>query len=314
MISLHNTKVLVTGGAGFIGSHLVAALLAEGAQVVVVDNLSTGHKENVPPGATLYIADINDQALETIMKVEKPEIVFMLAFNTIVPRSVRDPLFDLQSLTGTVHTVVTAKACGVKKIILASSGFVYGNTTVFPTPERQSITPDNPYIITKWSSENYLEFFRRTAGLDYVVLRYATVYGPRQTGGAMADYIRCITDGRQAEIYGDGSKTRDYVYVEDVVRANMAALNFTTPHSNFLPVFNIGTACERSLLDVYSGIAKILNKPEAKPDFKPDRPGELYRFCLDIAEARQHLGWEPTVTFDEGLRHTVEYFLSHRSL
>lgn len=304
---------MVTGGAGFIGSHLVSVLLAQRAQVVIVDNLSTGHKENVPSGATLYIADINDQALEKIMAIEKPEIVFMLAFNTIVPRSVREPLFDLQSLSGTVHTIVAAMANGVKKIVLASSGFVYGNTSVFPTPERQAITPDNPYIITKWSSENYLEFFRRSAGLDYVVLRYATVYGPRQTGGAMADYIRSVAVGKQAEMYGDGSKTRDYVFVDDIVRANLLALEFSAPHANFLPVFNIGTGQETSLYTLYKKIGALLHKPDAEPLFKPDRPGELNRFCLDNSEAAQHLGWQPTFTLEKGLQKTIAHFLEQQA-
>ncbi len=204
-MELKNKKVLVTGGAGFIGSHLVDALIDSGAQVVCVDNLVTGRVENVNKRSKFYELDINDAKLEEVFNKEKPEIVYALAFNTIVPKSVKDPLFDAKGLIGTLNTIVLANKYDCKKFIFTSSGFVYGNVKIFPTPETEPIIPDNPYIISKFAIENYLGFFYRVYGLDYIVLRLGTVFGPRQTLGALADYMRCINSNKNAEIYGDGT-------------------------------------------------------------------------------------------------------------
>lgn len=300
---IKNKHILVTGGAGFIGSHLVDKLLQEGAIVSIVDNLSTGLVTNINPRAKFYKLDINSSQIEKIIKQEKPEIIYLLACNTIVPKSVVDPLFDIQSLIGNLNIMVVAKKYGVKKIILASSGFVYGNTKKLPTPENTPIIPDNPYIITKSSSEKYLEFFAKTSDLNFVVLRYATVYGPRQVGGAMADYIRCIKAGKKADIYGDGTKTRDYIYIEDVVRANLLALELKRT-KGLIPIFNIGTGKETTLNQLYSKIAKILKK-KATPNYLPDRAGEMMRFQLLTTKAHKYLGWQAKITLDQGLNKMI---------
>jgi UDP-glucose 4-epimerase len=300
---IKNKHILVTGGAGFIGSHLVDALVKEGAKISVIDNLSTGQLKNINPKSKFYNIDINNPDIEKIFKKEKPEIIYLLACNTIVPKSVVDPLFDIQSLTGNLNMLVNAKKYGVKRVILASSGFVYGNTKILPTPEDHKIIPDNPYIITKSASENYLQFFNRTSKIDYVILRYATVYGPRQTGGAMADYIRCIKSNKQADIYGDGNKTRDYVYIDDVIKANLLALNFKAK-SSITPIFNIGTGKETTLNNLYSEIGSVLKK-DSKPNYLPDRPGEMMRFKLSISKAKKYLNWQPEVKLKDGLNNII---------
>lgn len=297
--NIKNKKILVTGGAGFIGSHLVDALINEGAKVIIIDNLSTGFKKNLNTKAKFYKIDINNIKIEDIIKKEKPEIIYLLACNTIVPKSVEDPLFDIKSLVGNLNIMVNAKKYGVKKIIAISSGFVYGNTKILPTPENVEVIPDNPYIINKSSTEKYLEFFGKTYGIEYVILRYATVYGPRQVGGAMADYIRCIKDNKSAYIYGDGNKTRDYIYIDDVTRANIAVLDYKN-NSTHTPIFNIGTGIETTLNTLYSKITTILNK-KSKPNYLPDRNGEMMRFKLSTIKAKKYLNWQAKIKLDEGL-------------
>ncbi len=304
-MDIQGKSIMVTGGAGFIGSHLTDALIAKGARVCIIDNLSTGRKENLNPKATFYELDINDKKLEDVFAKEKPDIVYSLAFNTIVPKSVADPMFDAQSLTGNLYVMVLSQKYNVKKFVMASSGFVYGNTKNLPTTEVEPIIPTNPYIITKSASEHYLEFFKKAYGMNFVVLRYATVYGPRQVGGAMADYIRSIKSGAQATIYGDGTKTRDYVYVDDIIEANIKALDVVI-EGEIKPVFNVGTSKETSLNTLYSKIAAILGKPDAKPRYEPDRPGEMMRFSLSYDKAKKHIGWEPKVDLDQGLALTVK--------
>ncbi len=296
---IKNKHILVTGGAGFIGSHLVDALIKNGAIVSIIDNLSTGVLTNLNPRAKFYKLDINSPKVEKIIQKEKPEIIYLLACNTIVPKSVVDPIFDIQSLIGNLNIMVSAKKFGIKKIILASSGFVYGNTKKLPTSENTPIIPDNPYIITKSSSEKYLEFFSKTSNLDFVVLRYATVYGPRQIGGAMADYIRCIKAGKKADIYGDGTKTRDYIYIEDIIEANLEALKIKKV-KGLIPIFNIGTGKETTLNQLYAKIAKILKK-KAVPNYLPDRQGEMMRFQLLTTKAKKYLGWQAKISLDQGL-------------
>src|SRR6266404_3042107 len=223
---MQTKTVLVTGGAGFIGSHLTDALLDKGYRVIVVDNLSTGRKDNVNQRAVFYKLDINDSGFEKVFKKHRPKAVFMLGFNTNVPKSVKDPLYDSQSITGSLKTLEFSRRYGVQKVIFSSTSFVYGNTKVLPTPETVPAMPDNPYIISKSAVENYVQFYGKAYGLDYVIFRYATTYGPRQVGGAMADYIRTIHRGGQADIFGNGKKTRDYMYVGDIVRANLMAFNY----------------------------------------------------------------------------------------
>jgi len=305
---MQTKTVLVTGGAGFIGSHLTDALLDKGYRVIVVDNLSTGRKDNVNQRAVFYKLDINDSGFEKVFKKHRPKAVFMLGFNTNVPKSVKDPLYDSQSITGSLKTLEFSRRYGVQKVIFSSTSFVYGNTKVLPTPETVPAMPDNPYIISKSAVENYVQFYGKAYGLDYVIFRYATTYGPRQVGGAMADYIRTIHRGGQADIFGNGKKTRDYMYVGDIVRANLMALNYR-PQKNITPIFNLSTGKETSLYILYKKIAKLLGKPKAEPKFRPDRPGELMRSRLSNSKAKKYFHWQPTVTIDQGLKNTINYFL-----
>lgn len=299
-INIKNKKILVTGGAGFIGSHTVDALIERGADVVVVDNLSSGRRENLNPKAKFYEVNVASPEFEEILEKEKPEIIYHFSFYVFVPKSVENPLLDMDNVIGSVRMLKKIKEMGgVKKIIFASSGFLYGNTKNLPAKETEPIDPVSPYVVAKMAIENYLKFYKNAFGISYVVLRYSAVYGPRQVTGAMADYIRKLSKGGQAEIWGDGEKTRDYVYIEDVVRANLLALNVPDDHP--FPIFNIGTGIETTLNTVYKKIADLLKK-EAKPIYYPDRPGEQIRYCLDNSKAKRELGWEPKVKLDEGLK------------
>ena len=299
-MNLENKKVLVTGGAGFIGSHTVDALIKQGADVVVVDNLSTGRKENINPKAKFYEVNIADVAFEHILEKERPQIVYHFAFFVLVPQSIENPLLDMPALAGSVRMLKKLKELGgLEKLVFASSGFIYGNNPFLPVKETEPIDPVSPYAVSKYAIENYLEFYRKTFGFPYVILRYAAVYGPRQITGAMADYVRKLSQDQQAEIWGDGTKTRDYIYIDDVIRANLAALD--TPNDYPNPVFNIGNGKEITLNEVYNKIADLLGK-EAKPIYNPDRKGEQMRYCLDTTKGRAVLKWKPEVSLDEGLK------------
>lgn len=309
VIDLRGRTVLVTGGAGFIGSHTVRALVERGARVVIVDNLLTGSEENVHPEAIFYRVNIADEATQAIVERERPEIIYHLAFYVLVPHSVDNPLLDMDSIVGSLRLFESARRAGVRKIILASSGFLYGNTTYLPVDESYPIDPVSPYVISKSAVENYLRFYHKAHGIGYVILRYAAIYGPGQVTGAMADYIRKLAAGQQAEMWGDGNKTRDYVFVDDVIEANLLALSVLDDHPD--PVFNIGTGVETTLNDLYTRIARLLGvRPQ--PIYLPDRPGEQMRYCLDASKAQRELGWVPHTTLDEGLRLTVEAALARQ--
>jgi len=310
MRELRGTPVVVTGGAGFIGSHTVGALLDRGARVAVLDNFSTGSRRNLDPRATLYEMNIADAAVDAVLERERPEVIYHFAAYVLVPKSVENPLLDMDVLVGAVRVLRKARDLGVKKVVLASSGFLYGNTPRLPAREDDAVDPVSPYVVVKQAIENYLRFFRTAYGLPYAVLRYAAVYGPRQVTGAMPDYIRKLSSGQQAEIWGDGRKTRDYVFINDVVEANLLALDVPDDHPD--PVFNIGTGVETTLATLYQKIA-VLVGAEARPIYHPERPGEQLRYCLDATRARQQLGWAPRYTLDDALRVTVEAALARQA-
>lgn len=289
---------MVTGGAGFIGSYTTAALIKKGARVVIVDNLVTGRRERVHPQAIFYKLDVADSKLERIFKKEKLDYVYHFAFNVLVPQSIDDPLMDAQSIIASLNLIKCAHRAGVKKVIFSSSGFLYGSNAPKPTDENQPIDPVTPYVVSKNAVEHYLRYYHNTFGLPYVILRYAAVYGPGQVTGAMADYIRKLRADTQADIWGDGTKTRDYVFIEDVVRANLLAL--TVPDNFPNPIFNLGTGKETTLNDLYGMIAKSLKK-EARAIYHPDRKGEQIRYSLDHTKIYKTLGWKPTVTLPQGL-------------
>ena len=297
-MNLTNKKILVTGGAGFIGSHTVDALIKKGAQVIIVDNLVTGKKENLNPGAKFYKLDCASPKLEKIFAKEKPDYVYHFAFNVLVPKSIDNPIMDARSIIASLNVIKNCHRFKIKKIVFSSSSFIYGNVKKRPINENQPMSPVSPYSISKYTVENYLEYYRQTFGLRSVIFRYASVYGPRQITGAMADYIRQLKAGKQAEIWGDGKKTRDYIFVEDVVRANLKALEVSDDFD--APIFNLGTATETTLNDLYFKIAKVLNK-KAEPIYHQARPGEQNFQSLDASKAEKYLGWKAETSLEEGL-------------
>jgi UDP-glucose 4-epimerase len=303
-ISVKGKTFLITGGAGFIGSHVAEAIIAGGGKAVIVDNLSTGRKENINPEALFYEANIADKCtIDKIYHECHPDYVYHFAWYVLVPKSIQDPLLDMDCLRGTINILQAAKQYGTKKIIFSSSGFIYGNNPNLPLKESEPHIPGAPYSITKFAVENYLQFYRNNFGIDYVILRNAAVYGPRQITGAMAAYIRELQQGVSSEFYG--VKTRDYIYISDVVDANLRSLSLSPNHPD--PIFNLGLGEEMHLIDLYAVLAKLLNK-EPKPIKLPARPGEQDRYCVDIEKATRDLGWKPRVRLEEGLRMTLSHW------
>ena len=303
-MSVKGKTFLITGGAGFIGSHVADAIIAGGGKAVIVDNLSTGRKENINPDAIFYEANIADKGIiDKIYHEFHPDYVYHFAWYVLVPKSIHDPLLDMDCLRGTINILQAAKQYGTKKIIFSSSGFIYGNNPNLPLKESEPHVPGAPYSITKFAVESYLQFYRNNFGIDYVIFRNAAVYGPRQITGAMAAYIRELQHGVSSEFYG--VKTRDYIYISDVVDANLRSLSLSSNHPD--PIFNLGLGEETHLIDLYVVLAKLLNK-EPKPIKLPDRPGEQDRYCVNIEKATRELGWKPCVKLEEGLRMTLAYW------
>lgn len=304
-MKIQNKKFLVTGEAGFIGSHTVDALIKGGAKVTVIDNLVTGRKENLNPKAKFYALNITDSRIEKVFQKEKPEFIYHFASNVLVPKSVENPFVDMDSIAGSINIFQNAKHYGVEKIIFSSSGFLYGNTKNLPAKETEPIIPVSSYVVSKQAVENYLRFYKMAFNLSYVTLRYSTVYGPRQITGAMTDYIRKLTVGKQAEMYGDEEKTRDYIYIDDIVEANLLSLDVSPDYPKL--IFNIGTGIETTLNNLYERIAGILGFTSGQI-YLPDRPGEQYRCSLDWSHAKRELGWEPKYSLKEGLEKTVFWY------
>ena len=308
-------RTLVTGGAGFIGSNLVDALLARGDQVAVIDDLSTGREENlesaVAAGATLHRADIRDAGeLAGIFAAERPEQVFHTAAQIDVRHSVADPGADATvNVRGTINVLAAALEAGVARFVYSSTGgALYGETKVIPSPEDSPIRPLAPYGMSKFAGEGYVGLFARLHGMSTVTLRYANVYGPRQDplgeGGVVAIFAGRVKDGERPTVFGDGMQTRDFVHVDDVVAANLAAAESVVDGA-----FNVGTGVETSVLDLVE-LLRPLASGSFDPEFAPERPGELARSCLDVSRAREELGWSPQVAVEPGVRKTVEDVLS----
>lgn len=302
-------KVLVTGGAGFIGSHIVDSLIGGGHQVVIVDDLSHGKRDNINNRAKFYRMDIRDTRLEEVFKEEKPDYVNHHAAQMDIRKSVADPQFDAQvNIVGTLNILENCRKYGVKKVIFASSGgAIYGEgNNSLPFGEESPVQPLSPYGVGKCTGEYYLHFYRETYGLDFTALRYGNVYGPRQDpegeAGVIAIFIRAMLRDGSLTIFGDGEQLRDYVYVDDVVRANVLSLNKKEGN-----VFNIGTARGASVNELFKNLAEITGF-KGKPVYSPARAGELLKTYLNFNRAKVVLGWQPEMALEEGLKRTVEYF------
>ncbi len=301
---------VVTGGAGFIGSNLVDALLARGERVVVIDNLSTGRRENLTSalaaGAELHQLDVRDAgALAGLFDKVRPQLVFHLAAQIDVRLSVSDPAADADvNVLGSINVLSAAHAAGVRRVVNTSTGGgLYGDAEVLPTPEDYPIRALAPYGTSKQAAEGYFELYARLHGLSTVSLRYGNVYGPRQDvhgeAGVVAIFCGCLLEGRAPQVFGDGRQTRDWVDVADVVRANLLAAS-----SELTGPVNVGNGCETSVLDLVGALSEVgaargLQLPD--PVFLPARPGEVSRSCLDVARAREQLGWSAQVELREGL-------------
>lgn len=301
-------RVLVTGGAGFIGSHVVEAYIAAGHDIIIVDDLSSGKRENLHPQARFVHADIQDPAVRQLIVREQVEVVNHHAAQMDVRRSVADPLFDARvNLLGLLNVLEGAREAGVKKVIFASSGgAVYGEQDVFPANEEHPTRPISPYGVSKRSGEHYLYYYSAVYGIPYVALRYANVYGPRQDphgeAGVVAIFTLRLLSGQQPVINGDGKQTRDYVFVKDVARANLATL----PVAYTGPI-NIGTSIETDVNQLFGHLRSLINSP--LPEMHgPAKLGEQLRSVIAWTRAVEVLGWRPQVSLGEGLRQTVEYF------
>jgi UDP-glucose 4-epimerase len=299
-------RAIVTGGAGFIGSHVADALLARGDRVAVVDDLSAGKRERVPAAAEFHQLDIRAAAdLRALVAEFRPEAVFHLAAQADVRVSVDDPGHDADiNVRGTAEVVEAARAVGARVVFSSTGGAIYGEVDTIPSPESTPCAAMAPYGISKLCGEHYVELYNRLYGEHHVVLRYGNVYGPRQDphgeAGVVAIFFGKLVEGATPLIFGDGSQTRDYVYVGDVVAANLAALGYSGAHTTF----NVGTATETSVLDLLAECQRAAGTDVA-PEHRPARLGELARSALDPSLAQRELGWRASTPLADGLAETL---------
>ncbi|HEX4011424.1 MAG TPA: NAD-dependent epimerase/dehydratase family protein [Solirubrobacteraceae bacterium] len=299
---------LVTGGAGFIGSNLVDALVDRGDHVTVIDNLSSGKRANLEgalaKGTTLHETDVRDaEDVAGILAAVRPEVVFHLAAQIDVRYSVAAPAGDATTnVLGTIAVLEACRRAGVRRVVNTSTGGgLYGDARRLPTPEDYAIAPLAPYGQSKYAAEGYCALYTRLHGLSTASVRYGNVYGPRQDvhgeAGVVAIFCGHLVEGRRPTVFGDGRQTRDWVDVSDVVRANLLAAG-----SDLTGPFNIGHGSETSVLDLLDALRDVSDRPPLEPRFEPGRPGEVQRSCLDVTRARQELHWEATVSLRDGLR------------
>jgi UDP-glucose 4-epimerase len=303
-------KILVTGGAGFIASHVADAYIATGHDVVILDDLSRGSMSNVNPQARFYEGDVRDREfVEGVFSSEKPDVVNHHAAQMDVRRGVREPVFDASvNILGSINLLEASVARKVGRFVyISSAGAAYGEPKEMPVPEGYPINPITPYGISKHTVEHYLFTFSALYGLSYAVLRYGNVYGPRQSSkgeaGVFAIFCEQMLAGICPVIYGDGSKVRDYVYIDDVVQANLQALTHGTGE-----IFNIASGLPTTDYEVFTRVRDELGLERLEPEYVPVRPGEIDRIVLDISKARRLLEWSPRVSLEDGGRSTVEYF------
>ncbi len=304
-------KILLTGGAGFIGSHVADELIAKGNRVVIIDNLSTGFEYNINPKSKFIKADITDfKKIEEIFAEELPEIVYHFAAQIDVRKSVSDPLFDARTnIMGTLNLIKISNDIKVKKFIFSSTGgAIYGDTDVRPTPENHPEWPLSPYGIAKLATDKFLNYYGEVFGLKYVSLRYGNVYGPRQNphgeAGVVAIFLNKMLNGGQPVINGDGNQTRDYVYVKDVVKANILSLENTDK----IGIYNVGTSIELSVNDLFKEINKNFDN-KYKEVHGPAKLGEQKTSCLNYEKIKKDMNFIPETDFSEGIKETYKWFL-----
>ena len=299
---------LVTGGAGFIGSHVVDRLLELEYRVVIIDNLSGGKLKNLNPAATFHHCDIAQPAVVDVFQREQPELVFHLAAQTSVPYSVREAVRDSQiNVVGTLRVLEAARRFGIDKFIFSSTGgALYGDPEVDPCPDDHPVVPLSPYGMSKYLAEQYLEFYHRLYRLNFTSLRYGNVYGPRQDSqgeaGVIAIFTQAMVEGKQPEIFGDGDQERDFVCVDDVVEANILAIDRGDGMH-----MNVGTGQKTSITRIFELLRGIIGYKWG-PRHGPPRLGDVFQISLESTRAAQELGWTAQVDLEEGLRRTVEHF------
>ncbi len=304
-------KVLVTGGAGFIGSHLVRKLLQAGDEPVVLDNLSSGLRENLPENVRLVEMDVKDERVLELFQREQFETVVHLAGQTMVNVSIADPVFDAEeNLIGGTRILEACRNTGVKRIIFSSSAAVYGDTAEenLPIMESQSPCPMSFYGLSKLTMEQYIALYHKTYGLDYVILRFSNVFGERQgdggEGGVISIFAKQAAERKQITIYGDGEQTRDFIYAGDVADGILAALHTDEVNSTY----NLSTQTETSLRQLVTHLSSVAGR-QLVPKYAPPRPGDIYRSCLNNMRAARGMGWSPKTPLADALKNTYSYFL-----
>jgi UDP-glucose 4-epimerase len=301
-------NIIVTGGAGFIGSHIAQALMQLGNRVIVIDNLSSGKKENLPAGVEFHKLDIRDPEIERLFLECKPEILCHLAAQMDVRKSVEDPRADSDiNIGGLIHLLECGRKAGLKKVVFASTGgAIYGEPMGRPSVEEDPVGALSPYGISKFTGECYLRYYTEQYGIHHVILRFSNVYGPRQNcdgeAGVVAIFINQLIKQKPVTIYGQGKQTRDFVYVGDVVEAVTQGLEY--PSSG---IFNISTGIETSVNELFRQVASLMNI-SVRPDFAPARKGEAQQSVLSYAKAQKLLKWLPKLDLPKGLAQTIEFF------
>jgi UDP-glucose 4-epimerase len=305
-------EAVVTGGAGFIGSHLVDELISLGYEVHVIDNFATGHREHVHPDAILHVLDIRAPEIGDLILSVKPDVIFHQAAQVDVLRSIRDPLYDASvNILGTINLLDASRRASVQKFIYASSSAVYGNSNQELIREDSPTCPISAYGISKLAPESFIRLYDHLYGLPYTILRYANVYGPRQSvkgeGGVVAAFLDRIKKGLPLEIHGDGEQTRDFVYVRDVVKANVAAV-----HRGHNEVIQVGTGVSTSVKELVATLETI-HGSKVVTVHKRERPGDIRHSCLDNSKARTLLQWTPRYDLKTGLGETYSSVMNQRT-